>query len=93
MGDLMGVPGADVRYVLESLAEIEAALCNGPPDYETAVELLKELQAELEQSNDETEGDPIGWTIVATGDDGSVLCESPIGNRRRYWFKGKVESH
>ena len=40
----MGVPGA----VLESLKEIEAALCNGPPDYDTAVELLRELQAELE---------------------------------------------
>ena len=39
--------------------------------------------------NDETTSDPIGWTIVATGDDGSVLCESPSGNRRRYWFEGK----
>ncbi len=38
------------------------------------------------QGNDETEGDPIGWKIIATGDDGSVLCESPTGNRRRYWF-------
>ena len=27
-GDLMGVPGADVRYVLESLAKIEEAICN-----------------------------------------------------------------
>ena len=41
----------------------------------------------FDDNRDETDGDPIGWTIVSTGDDGSVLCESPIGRRRRYWFK------
>ena len=54
----MGVPAADVRYVLESLSEIEDALCSvpsyaGPPvlravDFVRAVELLKTLKAELE---------------------------------------------
>lgn len=38
---------------------------------------------------DDTEGAPIGWKIIATGNDGSVLCESPYGNRRRYWFLGR----
>ena len=38
---------------------------------------------------DEMEGNPIGWKIVATGDDGSVLCQSPSGQRARYWFQGK----
>ena len=32
---------------------------------------------------------PTGWIIISTGDDGSVLCESPSGTRRRYWFMGK----
>lgn len=35
---------------------------------------------------DELEGNPIGWTIVATGLDGSVLCQAPHGQRARYWF-------
>ena len=38
---------------------------------------------------DETDGMPIGWTIVATGDDGSVLCRAPNGQRARFWFQGK----
>lgn len=38
---------------------------------------------------DETDGMPIGWTIVATGDDGSVLCRAPNGQRARFWFHGK----
>ena len=42
------------------------------------------------KDTDETDGDPIGWTIVSTGDDGSVLCESPSGNRRRYWFHDRT---
>ena len=55
----MGVPGADVYYVLEKLAEIEDAFCNVPLHYsgiqtdtsaafESAVELLRTLKAELE---------------------------------------------
>jgi hypothetical protein len=35
-----------------------------------------------------TDSDPVGWKIIATGDDGSVLCESPEGHRRRYLFCG-----
>lgn len=38
------------------------------------------------QEDDDPDGDPVGWVIVAIGDDGSVLCESKTGNRRRYWF-------
>lgn len=45
----------------------------------------------LTDIGDDTEGDPIGWKIIATGNDGSVLCESPSGNRRRYWFLGRGE--
>ncbi len=58
----MGVPGADVRYVLESLGEIEDAMCNGPglakgKQYAVdacgyccgdALRLLRELKAKLE---------------------------------------------
>ena len=60
----MGVTGADVHYVmesyvLESLGEIEDALCNVPLHYsgiqsdtsvafQKAVELLRTLKAELE---------------------------------------------
>ena len=43
----------------------------------------------LADIGDDTEGDPIGWKIVATGNDGSVLCEAPNGRRARYWFIGK----
>lgn len=31
--------------------------------------------------------EPIGWKIVSIGHDGSVLCESPQGHRRRYVFR------
>ncbi len=58
----MGVPGADVRYVLESLGEIDDAMCNEPgfakgKQYAVdacghccgdALRLLRELKAELE---------------------------------------------
>ena len=52
----MGVPGANVRYVLESLKEIEIAICDQPCQHEECVpgycthplRLLRELQAELE---------------------------------------------
>ena len=51
----MGVPGADVRYVLESLKEIEILLCNEPCDHDECdrgvcthpLRLLRHLQAEL----------------------------------------------
>lgn len=42
-------------------------------------------------SRDDLEGEPVGWTILAIGDDGSVLCRSPSGRRARYWFVGKYE--
>lgn len=29
-------------------------------------------------------GDPVGWSIVAIYHNGSILCESPSGHRRRY---------
>ena len=41
---------------------------------------------------DDMESAPIGWKIVAAGNDGSVLCESPSGRRIRYWFIGKPAS-
>jgi len=43
----------------------------------------------LANIEDDTEGEPIGWKIVSTGNDGSVLCEAPNGRRVRYWFIGK----
>jgi hypothetical protein len=36
--------------------------------------------------------EPSGWTIISIGDDCSVLCESPAGTRRRYWFIGKQDA-
>lgn len=38
---------------------------------------------------DDTDGSPVGWTIVAIGRDGSILCQSPNGKRRRY----QIECH
>lgn len=37
----------------------------------------------------DNEGSPVGWKIIATGNDGGVLCEAPNGQRRMYWFLGK----
>jgi hypothetical protein len=39
---------------------------------------------------DDTEGEPIGWKIVAIGNNGSVLCEAPNGRRVRYLFTEKT---
>ena len=41
------------------------------------------------QRTDDTTRSPAGWTIVAIGRDGSILCESPTGRRRRY----QIECH
>ena len=41
------------------------------------------------QRTDDTDGSPVGWTILAIGRDGSILCESPTGRRRRY----QIECH
>ena len=38
---------------------------------------------------DDTDGSPVGWTIEAIGSDGSILCRSPSGKRRRY----QIECH
>jgi hypothetical protein len=38
-----------------------------------------------EYENDDTEGEPIGWNIVAIGNDGSALCEKN-GKRKRWLF-------
>lgn len=43
--------------------------------------------------SDDTDGPPIGWTIVGIGDNGTILCESPTGHRRRYWLSGIVVWH
>jgi len=43
-------------------------------------------------NTDDTSSPPVGWKIVATGEDGSVLCSSPTGQRCRYWFRGKLET-
>jgi hypothetical protein len=53
----MGVPGADVHYVLESLGKIEAAICGQPCSHAECdcgycihpLELLRELKEELEE--------------------------------------------
>lgn len=39
---------------------------------------------------DDTLDEPVGWKIIAIGSDGSVLCCSPTGRRRRYWFLDNI---
>jgi hypothetical protein len=56
---------------------------------EFVVSEVKKLGSDRTTDGDETDGMPIGWTIVATGDDGSVLCRAPNGQRARFWFHGK----
>lgn len=34
---------------------------------------------------------PVGWTIVELADNGSILCDGPGGERRRYWLTGDPE--
>ena len=51
----------------------------------------KSRESEVTQ-DDDTEGDPIGWKIVATGNDGSVLCEKENGRRARFWFTNKKDA-
>lgn len=41
------------------------------------------------KAGDDTNGSPVGWTIVAIGRDGSILCQSPTGKRQRY----QIECH
>lgn len=41
---------------------------------------------------DEVEGSPIGWSIVGIGKDGSILCQSPTGKRRRYWLNNDADA-
>lgn len=42
------------------------------------------------RESDKTTDDPIGWTIVSVCG-GSVLCESPTGERKRYMFLTEPE--
>jgi len=67
----------------------EAYPCDGVYPRRTWVHDARDVVMSLLDIGDETEGDPIGWKIIATGNDGSVLCQSPSGNRRRYWFLGR----
>lgn len=49
-------------------------------------------QAYLDQQRaDETEGGYVGWTIVAEGEDGSLLLQSKTGARRRIWPPHKAD--
>jgi hypothetical protein len=43
----------------------------------------------LSDIGDDTEGDPVGWTIVSIGNDGSLLCRKDNGRRARFWFLGR----
>ena len=43
------------------------------------------------QQTDDTDGAPVGWTIVAIGRDGSILCQSPTGRRRRYQIECRLD--
>ena len=43
------------------------------------------------RSSDDVSGSPIGWTIVAIGRDGSILCQSPNGTRRRYQIECQLD--
>lgn len=62
------------------------------PETDQSLPLVGTVNAErvefVDEPADDTEGEPIDWTIVATGPDGSVLCQSPTGARKRYWFSG-----
>lgn len=52
-----------------------------------AIAYLARLAADEQQAeSDDATGVPVGWSIVAVGNDGSVLCQSTNGSRRRYWF-------
>ena len=44
-----------------------------------------------QQRADETEGGYAGWTIVAEGEDGSLLLQSKTGARRRIWPPHKAD--
>ena len=41
------------------------------------------------EPTDDTDGSPVGWTIVAIGRDGSILCQAPNGRRCRW----EIECH
>ena len=43
------------------------------------------------RSSDDVSGSPVGWTIVAIGRDGSILCQSPQGQRRRYQIECQLD--
>jgi hypothetical protein len=48
---------------------------------------LGDWEMDVTRSGDiDTDGEPIGWKIVGIGEGGSVLCEKPNGQRRRYSF-------
>jgi hypothetical protein len=40
---------------------------------------------------DDTEGSPVGWSIVSIGRDGSILCVSPSGRRKRYQIECQLD--
>lgn len=56
--------------------------CANTENAEALFDWLSDLSLKID-------GDPIGWKIVAIGDDGSVLCEHPTGRCVRYWFTTK----
>jgi hypothetical protein len=91
----------EMRYASESLTRedmlLAASVLSAYADLlqcdqqkrEFVVSEVKKLGSDRTTDGDETDGMPIGWTIVATGDDGSVLCRAPNGQRARFWFHGK----
>ena len=56
-----------------------------PTVMQTVLEILAAMEP-VKPSVDHVQWDPVGWKIVALGEDSSVLCEHPNGRRVRYWF-------
>lgn len=85
----------DVRRAAENLREMVGASV----DLENvSVECVRDMwivaqdHPYLAQKRaDETEGGYAGWTIVAEGEDGSLLLQSKTGARRRIWPPHKAD--
>lgn len=51
-------------------------------------DIADEIFDSITSGADDTQGEPVGWEIVGIGADGSVLCRSPLGKRKRWQFGG-----
>lgn len=64
---------------------------NGKPAEEWYTLYCQEVLQHKIKPTDDTEGSPVGWTIEAIGRDGSILCRSPNGKRRRYQIECQLD--